>query len=112
METEVGVPLDFKPNMDFNDKIMARSTVEEPFATPIESVYPDHDQQPQYQQHQQQYYQEPIYYQQQQQPIMYPTEKPDLFAHLDKTAYIIAFVTFILGYFMGKSVQPVIIRPG
>lgn len=108
METEVGLPLDYKPSLDFNDKIIARGKAEDPFATPIDNVYPDHQQQhqdPPYQQY------DPIYYQQQ--PIMYPTpEKPDLFAQLDKTVYILAFIAFILGYFMGKSVQPVIIRPG
>ena len=34
----------------------------------------------------------------------------DLFGNLDKTAYILIFVTFILGFFMGKTMQPVIIR--
>jgi len=116
METDIGVPLDYKPKVDFHDKIMSRNKAEDPFATPIENVYPDDDSAYQQQQQQQQqsypYYQEPIYYQQQQ-PIMYPpVGKPDLFAQLDKTVYILAFLAFILGYFMGKSVQPVIIRPG
>ena len=34
----------------------------------------------------------------------------DLFGNLDRTAYILIFVTFILGFFMGKTMQPVIIR--
>ena len=34
----------------------------------------------------------------------------DVFGNLDKTAYILIFVTFILGFFMGKTMQPVIIR--
>ena len=36
----------------------------------------------------------------------------NLFEDLDKTAYIIIFVAFILGFFMGKTMQPVILRPG
>lgn len=37
--------------------------------------------------------------------------KVDIFAELGKTAYIIIFVAFILGFFMGKTMQPVILRP-
>ena len=39
-------------------------------------------------------------------------QKEDIFSNLDKTAYIIIFVSFILGFFMGKTMQPVILRPG
>jgi hypothetical protein len=35
----------------------------------------------------------------------------DILAELGKTAYIIIFVAFILGFFMGKTMQPVILRP-
>lgn len=35
----------------------------------------------------------------------------DLFSSIDKTAYVIIFVAFILGFFMGKTMQPVILRP-
>lgn len=50
-----------------------------------------------------------------QQPIMMmapPPEpqKKDIFAEIDKTTYIIAFAVFILGFFMGKTMQPVILR--
>lgn len=34
----------------------------------------------------------------------------DIFSELDKTAYIVMFVAFILGFFMGKTMNPVIIR--
>ena len=37
-------------------------------------------------------------------------QKRDLFSEIDKTTYIIAFVVFILGFFMGKTMQPVILR--
>lgn len=36
----------------------------------------------------------------------------DFFGEIDKTTYIIIFVAFILGFFMGKTMQPVILRPG
>jgi len=47
-------------------------------------------------------------------PYMYqpqPTpEKKDIFSDLDKTHYIIFFILFILGFFMGKTMQPVIVK--
>ena len=49
--------------------------------------------------------------QQQQQQVNYQ-DKKDLFTNLDKTAYVVIFVAFILGFFMGKTMQPVILRPG
>ena len=36
--------------------------------------------------------------------------KKDIFSDLDKTAYVIIFIAFILGFFMGKTMQPVILR--
>lgn len=41
-----------------------------------------------------------------------PVTKPDPFSNMDKTMYIIMFVAFILGFFMGKTMQPVILRHG
>jgi hypothetical protein len=43
-------------------------------------------------------------------PPQAPTQKRDILSDIDKTTYIIAFVVFILGFFMGKTMQPVILR--
>lgn len=45
-------------------------------------------------------------------PPQYIQQQPtrDIFAEIDKTTYIIIFVAFILGFFMGKTMNPVIIR--
>ena len=46
-------------------------------------------------------------------PMMFmppPPQKRDIFSEIDKTTYIVAFVVFILGFFMGKTMQPVILR--
>ena len=40
-----------------------------------------------------------------------PEKKVDIFAEFSKTVYIVLFVAFILGFFMGKTMQPVILRP-
>ena len=45
-------------------------------------------------------------------PTIPQTQKIDLFNDLDKTAYIVIFVAFILGFFIVKTMQPVILRPG
>lgn len=37
-------------------------------------------------------------------------QKKDIFSDIDKSTYIIALVVFILGFFMGKTMQPVILR--
>lgn len=37
-------------------------------------------------------------------------DKKDIFSEIDRTTYIIAFAVFILGFFMGKTMQPVILR--
>jgi len=34
----------------------------------------------------------------------------DLFEKVDKSTWIIAFAVFLLGFFMGKTMQPVILR--
>ena len=57
------------------------------------------------------------FFYQPQQPMMQfqpppPPPKTDFLGSIDKTTYIIAFVVFILGFFMGKTMQPVILRPG
>jgi len=41
-----------------------------------------------------------------------PVTKPDPFSNMDRTMYIILFIAFILGFFMGKTMQPVILRHG
>lgn len=41
-----------------------------------------------------------------------PQPKVDFLAGLDKTAYLVIFAAFILGFFMGKTMQPVILRHG
>jgi hypothetical protein len=58
----------------------------------------------------QSYYYPPMFHQQQ--PIVEQPKNPDVFANLDKTAYLIIFAAFILGFFMGKTMQPVILRHG
>jgi hypothetical protein len=34
----------------------------------------------------------------------------DLFSNMDKNMIVIAFAVFLLGFFMGKTMQPVILR--
>lgn len=88
MESDIGNPLEYTPDVLEKEE-------------PIEDD--QHEQEPMY------YYPPP--------PPPPPSqmqyqEKIDIFSNLDKTAYIVIFVAFILGFFMGKTMQPVILRPG
>jgi len=51
------------------------------------------------------YPQQPMY-----QPQPQQQESFDLFKNVDKSTWIIAFAVFLLGFFMGKTMQPVILR--
>ena len=89
MEAEVGTPIEYNPE-EFLNK--------------------DNDLHEQEPENNEQYYvqpQQPMYTQQ-----LIQSEKQDIFSNLDKTGYVIIFVAFLLGFFMGKTMQPVILRPG
>jgi hypothetical protein len=111
METEIGVPIDYTPEMDFKDKVISREKNED-YTTSLQDVLEEDEPKHRHQEHsyQEQSYQEPMYYQYPQQPIIY--QQTDALANMNKTSYIILGVVFVLGYFFGKSFQPVIIRPG
>lgn len=64
---------------------------------------------PQYQQQQQQAY--PQYEYAHPPSIMdQPSKKLDFFADIDKKAWIFILIALILGFFMGKTMQPIILR--
>ena len=92
MEAEIGTPINYNPD-DFMSKEQDQK-LDEPEPENNEHYYFPPPQ-PYYEPYPQQ-----------------PTQKEDIFTNLDKTAYIIIFVSFILGFFMGKTMQPVILRPG
>jgi hypothetical protein len=87
MEADIGNPIDFNKEMHDQD-------VDEQ----------DHHQP------QQEYYPPPMMMMPPQQPMH--DQKPDFFSNIDKTTWIVGFVVFLLGFFMGKTMQPVILRPG
>jgi hypothetical protein len=53
---------------------------------------------------------EPEYYYPLQGQPQVQEPKPDFFSSIDKSTWIIAFAVFLLGFFMGKTMQPVILR--
>jgi hypothetical protein len=87
MEAEVGTPIEYNPDE---------------FAKNQEEEEPENNEQYYFPPPQTHYYEQPP-------PL---PEKVDIFSNLDKTGYIIIFVAFLLGFFMGKTMQPVILRPG
>jgi hypothetical protein len=87
METDIGNPIEYNPNFDplNNEKNEEPVQEEQPY-------YMDYPIQP---------------------PMPPPTphnDKFDLFEKVDKSTWIIAFAVFLLGFFMGKTMQPVILR--
>lgn len=95
METDIGNPIDYDPTMDPLNK----NEEKHEDSTPIN----DHMIQDQ------SYYPHPS-------EMMYPPqqfqqpEKFDFLSNIDKSTWIIAFAVFLLGFFMGKTMQPVILR--
>jgi hypothetical protein len=91
METEIGNPIEYTPNLSERDLDDGRKDDREVDTSMLDPSY---------------YYQNPP-----PQQFMQPPQHNDFFSNLDKTAYVVIFVAFILGFFMGKTMQPVILRP-
>lgn len=88
MESDLGNPIEYNPDVD--PLVQEEGQIAEPPA----------DQSPQ-----QYYYQPP--------PPYFEEEKEsnfDPFKNIPKSTWIIAFAVFLLGFFMGKTMQPVILR--
>ena len=84
METDIGNPIDYNPNI-----------------VPLMQEKVD-EHQPQEEQ--------PYYFQQPEMNYSTQPEKTDFFSSVDKSTWIVAFAVFLLGFFMGKTMQPVILR--
>lgn len=89
METDIGNPIEYDPAID-----------------PLNNEKTEEDMQGD----RQPYYDE--YPMQVPQTQTFPSQdtKPDFFASVEKSTWIIAFAVFLLGFFMGKTMQPVILR--
>jgi hypothetical protein len=85
MEADIGNPIEFDKELKMQD-----------------------DQEPE----QEYYQQQPMMYQPQMMMYPEPQKNNDIFANIEKSTWIIGFVVFLLGFFMGKTMQPVILRPG
>jgi len=94
METDIGNPIDYDP---INDPLNTNHEKNED-STPINDTMVND----------QSYYVHPS-------EMMYPPQqqyqepgKSDFLSNVDKSTWIIAFAVFLLGFFMGKTMQPVI----
>ena len=86
METEISAPIEYKPHVEENEV--------------------EHEAPPTY------YYPPPQMFVPPSNTEDRPNAKGDFLSSLDKNAYIIIFAAFILGFFMGKTMQQVILRHG
>ena len=84
METDIGNPIEYNPVLE-----NVPDEKDESNEKPHEEEYYLHQPPPQYHQER---------------------EGFDLFKNVDKSTWIIAFAVFLLGFFMGKTMQPVILR--
>jgi len=84
METEIGNPIEYNPSIP--DKSDDEPIHEEEHPP---SYYMDYPHPP---------------------PVQSHSKGFDLFEKVDKSTWIIAFAVFLLGFFMGKTMQPVILR--
>ena len=99
METELGNPIEYNPQL-------LNKEPEPDDSEPIEDHIQHSNEDPQY------YYHPPPQYMHPPPHVSEPFKTNDILASLDKVAYIVIFVAFILGFFMGKTMQPVILRHG
>lgn len=97
METDIGTPIQYNPDIKDDDVRSSRGG---------QHVEDDEDY----------YYQQPppppppmMMYAQPPPPPPPVDTKLD-FSNLDKNTYIVMFIAFIVGFFMGKTMQPVILR--
>ena len=86
MESEIGNPIEYNPNLD----PLNQEKMEEEQPEPQQPYYMDYPPPPP-------------------PPLPQESEKFD-FSKVDKSTWIIAFAVFLLGFFMGKTMQPVILR--
>jgi hypothetical protein len=95
METDIGNPIDYDPS---HDPLNKNNEKHEDSTLINDSMVQDHS-----------YYVHPseMMYPPQQ---FQPPEKFDILSTIDKSTWIIAFAVFLLGFFMGKTMQPVILR--
>lgn len=87
METDIGNPIEYNPTMD--------PMIQDDTPVPIQ-----HEQEPEPQ----------IPYYMDYPPPPPQSQENDIFSKIDKSTWIIAFAVFLLGFFMGKTMQPVILR--
>jgi len=90
METDIGNPIQYNPDIKDDERsVQAEDDMYyQPPPQPHPMMYPAMMQQP---------------------PPMVENTKLD-FSNLDKNTYIVMFIAFIVGFFMGKTMQPVILR--
>jgi len=98
METDIGNPIEYKPDIDL-------MPADKDNGNEGDNFYYD-ESEPQH--HPQMMYMQPP-------PPPPPPPPPimpnsDLFSNMDKNMIVIAFAVFLLGFFMGKTMQPVILR--
>ena len=86
METDIGNPIEYNPTID-------------PLSQDVNEEHEQREQEP------------PMpYYMDYPPPPPPHSQENDILSKIDKSTWMIAVAVFLLGFFMGKTMQPVILR--
>lgn len=89
METDIGTPIQYNPDVIKDDASSVHAARDEYYDPPPPP---------------------PMYMMHPPPPPPPPSDTKLDFSNLDKNTYIVMFIAFIVGFFMGKTMQPVILR--
>lgn len=94
METDIGTPYDYDPTTELNnDPPESMEKDEDKTSSPVGEYY------------------HPMYMHPPPPPPPPPQyEKVEFFSTIDKSTWIVAFAVFLLGFFMGKTMTPIILK--
>ena len=92
METDIGTPFEYEPGIEPENNNNNKVDKDEDTSTPIQEYFHPSD----------------MMYMNQPPPPQYT--QSEFFSTIDKSTWIVAFAVFLLGFFMGKTMTPIILK--
>lgn len=95
METDIGTPFEYEPGIETENNNNNNNKVDkdEDTSTPIQEYFHPSE----------------MMYMNQPPPPPLHTQN-EFFSNIDKSTWIVAFAVFLLGFFMGKTMTPIILK--
>lgn len=95
METDIGTPFEYEPGIEpENNNNNNKVDKDEDTSTPIQEYFHPSD----------------MMYMNQPPPPPPQYTQSEFFSTIDKSTWIVAFAVFLLGFFMGKTMTPIILK--